>query len=157
MQLRHLFFQTLIICHRTLQKWTGASSVGVRILVINSKNEILLVEHTYVDGWHFPGGGVNRNESMHAAAKRELWEESGVIATKTLSIFNIYHHDIHGVTDYPILFVTSDFQNDPNAVLSPEIKQAKWFSLNALPSTITQSTQNRINEYFYQAPVSELW
>lgn len=157
MQLRHLFFQTLIRCHRTLQSWTGASTVGVRILVINPKNEILLVEHTYVEGWHFPGGGVNRNESMHAAAKRELFEEAGVIATKTLSIFNIYHHDIHGVTDYPILFVTRDFEINKNAVLSPEIKQANWFSLTTLPPTITESTQSRINEYFHQAPVSEVW
>ena len=157
MQLRHLFFQALIKCHRALQSWLGASSVGVRILVINQKNEILLVEHTYVDGWHFPGGGVNRNESMHAAAKRELFEEAGVIATQKLNIFNIYYHDIHGVTDYPILFVTTDFEIDQNAVLSPEIKKAEWFPLTALPSNITESTQNRINEYFYQTPVSEQW
>ena len=97
-------FKVLIRGHRGLQRLLGAATVGVRILVVNSEQEILLVEHTYIDGWHFPGGGVNHMESTEAAAIRELQEETGVIA-KNISFFQIYVHNILGVSDYPALYV----------------------------------------------------
>jgi ADP-ribose pyrophosphatase YjhB (NUDIX family) len=149
-------FKVLIRTHRRLQRLLGTATVGVRILVVNSKQEILLVEHTYIDGWHFPGGGVNHMEPTETAAIRELEEETGVIA-KNISFFQIYVHNILGVSDYPALYIVTDFEIQTDAKPSPEIKQAKWFALSDLPKETTDSTKVRLTEYFEKTKKSDHW
>ena len=57
---------------------TRGMTLGVRVLVKNNKDEVLLVRHTYVPGWHLPGGGVDRGEDVETAAGREVFEETGI-------------------------------------------------------------------------------
>ena len=47
---------------------------GVRLMLIKN-DEIVLVRHTYRDGWFLPGGGLKRRETFTAAARREAHEE----------------------------------------------------------------------------------
>ena len=42
---------------------TRPMSLGVRGIVITAGDEVLLVRHGYVSGWHFPGGGVEVGET----------------------------------------------------------------------------------------------
>lgn len=157
MHWKKIFFSALIWVQRTLQKLLGASSVGVRILVINDKQEVLLVEHTYIEGWHFPGGGVKHQEPLHSAAKRELFEETGVLAQGDLTLFHVYVHNIHGVTDYPSLFISKHFEVTSQKKHSPEIKAVRWFPLAHLPTDITQNTYQRIQEYLGKSPIQDRW
>ena len=48
------------------------------MVVQNQKNEILLVKHTYIPGWHLPGSGVDLGEDVETAARREVFEETGI-------------------------------------------------------------------------------
>ena len=50
--------------------------MGVRVAMIQNE-KVWLVRHTYVPGWHMPGGGVKRGETLEAAARREAFEETG--------------------------------------------------------------------------------
>lgn len=151
-----LIFKYLIRAYRVAQRLLGAASVGVRTLVISPKNEILLVEHTYIDGWHFPGGGVNHMEPMITAAKRELEEEAGIIANE-LSLFNIYVHNIRGISDHAALYIVKDYTEKPQKQFSMEIKQAKWFALDDLPAETTASTRMRLAEYFERQAINHFW
>jgi len=63
---------------------TRAVTLGVRIIVRNNEGHILLVEHTYIQGWHLPGGGVERGETLAQAAQKELLQETGVEPTAPL-------------------------------------------------------------------------
>lgn len=51
--------------------------LAVATMVMNEKNEILLVRN-HTRGWEFPGGYVDEQESIKAAAIREVKEESGI-------------------------------------------------------------------------------
>jgi 8-oxo-dGTP pyrophosphatase MutT (NUDIX family) len=56
-----------------------------RILVADPKGRVLLFSAEEADGerwWFTPGGGVNRGETVRAAAVRELFEETGYLATQ---------------------------------------------------------------------------
>lgn len=51
--------------------------VSAATIVLNSKNEILLIKGPQ-RGWEMPGGQVEEGESLTAAAIRETKEESGI-------------------------------------------------------------------------------
>jgi 8-oxo-dGTP pyrophosphatase MutT (NUDIX family) len=56
---------------------------AARVLLIDASDRILLFRTRGVDVpwlWHTPGGGVDGRETYAQAARRELWEETGLRA-----------------------------------------------------------------------------
>jgi len=60
--------------------------VGVGILLLNKKNKVFVGKR--IDNpekfWQMPQGGVNTNENLTNAAKRELEEETGIKSIKVI-------------------------------------------------------------------------
>jgi 8-oxo-dGTP pyrophosphatase MutT (NUDIX family) len=143
--------------YRGLQKMINAATLGARGIVINNDNEILLVEHTYTNGWHLPGGGVDYGESPSCAVIREIKEETGYKVTGTPELLGIYTSSVRGAADYPIIYVIKDFEPIPNARKSFEISRFDWFPIENLPEEIQPATKLRILEYLENKPTSEFW
>jgi 8-oxo-dGTP pyrophosphatase MutT (NUDIX family) len=59
-------------------------------IVIDGSNKALLVRHRYVRGWHLPGGGVERDEKLEQARRRELLEEPGIELTRKPCLHGIF-------------------------------------------------------------------
>ena len=60
--------------------------IGVGIVLLNSENKVFVGKridnpHNY---WQMPQGGVDKNETLLQAAKRELEEETGVKTVKLI-------------------------------------------------------------------------
>jgi putative (di)nucleoside polyphosphate hydrolase len=60
--------------------------IGVGIVLLNNKNNIFVGKR--IDNpkkfWQMPQGGVNKNENLFEAAKRELEEETGIKSIKLI-------------------------------------------------------------------------
>src|SRR5437773_10692065 len=54
-------------------------TLGVRAVVLDGDNKVFLVKHSYVSGWHLPGGGVEVGEAFLDALRRD-WMEAGRLA-----------------------------------------------------------------------------
>jgi 8-oxo-dGTP diphosphatase len=54
------------------------------VVAVYVGSALLLVRASYREGWHLPGGGVRRGEMPEAAARRELVEEIGLVASVLL-------------------------------------------------------------------------
>src|SRR6516164_4960935 len=65
-------------------------TVGVRALVLDGDGRVFLVEHSYVGGWHLPGGGVEQGETLAGALARELREEGKIELSESPVLHAIY-------------------------------------------------------------------
>ncbi len=139
---RHLFYAFRI------------KTVGVRALILKD-NKILLVRHTYIDGWYFPGGGVNSFESTHQAVIREVREEVGGVAAEPVKLLAAYYNTKPGWDDYVLLFKVDLLQQ--NDFFDREIAETRWFDVDQLPYDVTVSTKKRIEEHVFGAILEECW
>ena len=129
-------------------------TIGVRILLIRD-NHVLLVKHTYQNGWYTIGGGVETKETPRFAIERELKEEVGVTLNVPPELFAVYYSHHEKRDDYVVFYIGRDFMQQ--AVQSPEIADSQWFSLHQLPEDITPATRRRIDEYLGRREITDLW
>merc|ERR1712007_180579 len=118
------------------------TQIGVGGAVVNSKNEVLMVqERTVADAnfqglWKLPGGLADPGEDLAVAAGREVLEETGV-QTELVGVVSMRHsHGLRfGQSDiYCVLrlrALSEEIRIDPE-----EIAAAQWMPLEAIAKLV---------------------
>jgi 8-oxo-dGTP pyrophosphatase MutT (NUDIX family) len=132
-------------------------TLGVRGLVIDGAGRILLVQHSYVRGWHLPGGGVEPGETLIEALVRELAEEGNIRLTGAPRLHGIFFNRRASRRDHVAVYIVDEFEQDGPFKPTAEISVASFFTLAALPNDTTAGTRSRIAEALGGAPVSRHW
>jgi ADP-ribose pyrophosphatase YjhB (NUDIX family) len=130
-------------------------TLGVRAVVIDRDGRIFLVRHTYVSGWHLPGGGVEPGETVAQALARELREEGNIELTEAPVLSGIVFNEHVSRRDHVAIFVVRAFRQDAAPVPDREIIAHGFFAPEALPPDTTASTRARIAETLSGRPLPE--
>jgi ADP-ribose pyrophosphatase YjhB (NUDIX family) len=138
-------------------RFARAMTLGVRALVIDENGRVFLVRHSYVSGWHLPGGGVEAGETLVQAVARELREEGNIEVTAPPQLHGMFYNNRASRRDHVALFVVRAFRQAAAPVPDREIRATGFFALDALPKETTASTRARIAEVLGGAPIGERW
>lgn len=129
---------------------------GTRAMLIDG-NKILLIKHTYVPGWQFPGGGVEPGETAIASVYREVVEETGYRLTAPPQLHGLYHNARVSLRDHVALYLCHAFEKEREFHPNHEIAECQWFDTAAVPEDATRGTHARIAEVFGGAPADPVW
>jgi 8-oxo-dGTP pyrophosphatase MutT (NUDIX family) len=138
-------------------RFSRPTTLGARAMVIDGQGRIFLVKHSYVAGWHLPGGGVETGETVLAALARELAEEGNIQLTGQPVLHGVFFNKRISRRDHVALFVVREFLQDGKPVPNHEIVEHGFFAPDALPEDVGRGTRARIAEVIGGAAVSELW
>jgi 8-oxo-dGTP pyrophosphatase MutT (NUDIX family) len=153
---RSLVTKLRILVTRPILKITRGMTLGSRTAVIDKEGRFLLVKPTYVPGWIFPGGGVERGETCEEAALRETEEEAAIFAKGPLAFKGIFSNEKEMKGDHLAFYVLRDFEQRP-FVPNYEIADAQFFHADELPQRLNGGTRRRIIEIAEGKPASLYW
>ena len=108
--------------------------VGVKCVLTNAE-DVLLVRHTYGSrAWDLPGGTVRRREAPRDAARREMHEELGRRIDDWTPLGELFVRSNHHDDDLHLFLARmSDRQVEIDLV---ELAEAGWFPRGALPADL---------------------
>ena len=105
---------------------TRPMSLGVRGIVISANDEVMLVRHGYVSGWHFPGGGVEVGETCVESVTRELEEEACIALEGPPVLHGLFFNTQTSKRDH-LAAVVRNFRVLGKRTPDWEIREARFF------------------------------
>ena len=126
--------------------------LGVGIMLLNAENEIFVgkrIDNPATEHWQMPQGGIEENEDLLKAAKRELEEETGIAKVELIKEINewltynlpknliskIWEGKYRGQKQKWFIMKFLGSNNEINVkTKNPEFLDWKWIDPSELPS-----------------------
>ena len=127
--------------------------IGVGAIVLNEHNKVLVGKRkdNPLDKWQMPQGGVDKNEDLYSAMRRELYEETSITSFKLIREIKrwltyelpanlkgkIWKGKFRGQKQkWYILRFTGDDKEINVKTKNPEFIDWKWIKIEELPQSI---------------------
>src|SRR4029077_4833481 len=136
---------------------TRGLTIGVRAAIFDDDGRVFLVKHSYVPGWHLPGGGVETGETLLAALERELREEGNIELTDPPALHAVYFNRRASRRDHVALYVVRAFRQSAPPQPNREIVAHGFFAADALPLDTSRATRERLAEILTGRAAAEIW
>lgn len=116
---------------------------GARIVVENDLGRILLQKRRDLDIWGLPGGNAEVGEDLVSVAKREVYEETGIVVSE-VKPFGFGGNPLLETIEFPngdrcqffvMNFFATHFEGTPK-VSDDESLAIEWFAINSLPTLL---------------------
>ena len=138
-------------------RFARGMTLGVRAVVLDDDNRVFLVKHSYVAGWHLPGGGVEVGETFREALERELAEEGRIEVTGEPALHGVFLNSHVSRRDHVAVYLVRHFRQDRLPEPNREIVACGFFEAGALPAETTQGTRLRISEVLEGRAPTATW
>ncbi|WP_322887028.1 NUDIX domain-containing protein [Sinorhizobium medicae] len=132
-------------------------TLGVRAACFDDAGRVFLVRHSYLPGWHLPGGGLDRNETAVDGLARELREEGNLVLTTAPQLFQVYYNRRTSKRDHVVFFRCDNVRQEQPKRADLEIAAAGFFAPDELPSDTTPATRRRLAELAGTAVPDAFW
>lgn len=136
---------------------TRGMTLGVRAIVRDEAGRVFLVRHSYVPGWHLPGGGVEVGQTARAALEAELREEGNFRLGPEPVLLGVYLNLSASKRDHVMLYLVENAHQTAPREPDREIVECGFFPLDALPEGTTLGTRRRLAEFAGGAFPSAHW
>ena len=153
--LRNRFEPVLRRAFHLYWRFARGMTLGVRAVVLDRDDRVFLVKHSYVSGWHLPGGGVEVGETFFDALRRELVEEGRIELAGEPALHGLFLNSHVSRRDHVAVYLVRQFRQDRLAEPNREIIACGFFDVAALPAETTTGTRLRISEVLEgKAPIA---
>lgn len=125
-------------------------SLGVMAIIPDEQSRVLLVRHSYRNGWHLPGGTMERGETNAQTMKRELAEELHLQCEfSDLDFQGLFYQRFFGKHDHYSLFIVKRWHIPEGLTPCWEIEEYAFFSAATLPPDVGQETARRLKDFWH--------
>jgi 8-oxo-dGTP pyrophosphatase MutT (NUDIX family) len=155
--LRRAFEPLLRRCFHLYWRHSRGLTLGVRAVVLDHTGRVFLIKHSYVSGWHLPGGGVEPGETVLEALARELKEEGNIDMVGRPRLHGVFYNARVSNRDHVVLYIVREFRQESPPKPDHEIIAHGFFSPRELPEEATQATRARVSEVLAGAPPPQRW
>jgi 8-oxo-dGTP pyrophosphatase MutT (NUDIX family) len=138
-------------------RFNRGMTLGVRAVVLDRDNRVFLVKHSYVAGWHLPGGGVEVGETFRDALQRELAEEGRIEVLGEPDLHGLFFNSHVSRRDHVAVYLIRQFTQDRLPEPNREIIACGFFAADALPVETTEGTRLRISEVLEGKAKAATW
>lgn len=143
---------------KTMRSMIGTKPLlicGASVIVIRD-GHILLQKRKDNGCWGYHGGCLELGERLEDAAKRELYEETG-LRVNSMKLYGVFSgpelHSVypHGDEVYNVdtVYICDDFEGELSADTA-EVTELRWFPFNEVPENLSPPVSRIIREFIRQ-------